>query len=486
MPHCGAGAIAMADFPLVSRSSTVSVVTPIIPLNFVQPDLSRAQFVSIVRAYWQVSVLIGSLILALTIATVALWPRTYSAAVTLMVNYEVNDPLNGKELPLGQVGAYIATQVELMQTPEVLLAVVDRLDLTARPYYARGYRGTNGTLREWAAEQLRKTLAIYQGYQGSQLIHIGYSATNPREAVEVANAVADVYKEQDLARSTGPPGERAQHYASQLTDLKLKVDQAQQNVSSFHRRNGLIADGEKANIDTVLLSTLEDRLAEAQNGRRLAEARAAGDQTVTDQVLASSEVQNLKLQLANQELRLSQLNAIYQPGYPDIIDLELQRTATRRSLAAALKSYSSNAAGSLSLARHIEQNLFNAVAQQRAKALENAQLHDEAAKYLLELTSAQTVYKRALEGYDQIMFASAGHYNNVVVISRAMAPVSASKPRVIVGLAFGGALALFLGLGIPLIYEFFHRRIRCRDDLERHYGVPVLVEFGPLPAGGPS
>ena len=92
-----------------------------------------------------------------------LWPRTYTAMVTLMVNYEVNDPLNGKELPVGQVGSYIATQVELMQTPEVLLAVVDRLRLTENKDYARGYRGDSGTLREWVAKKLSKNLAIYQG-----------------------------------------------------------------------------------------------------------------------------------------------------------------------------------------------------------------------------------------------------------------------------------------------------------------------------------
>jgi len=42
--------------------------------------------------------------------------------------------------------------------------------------------------------------------------------------------------------------------------------------------------------------------------------------------------------------------------------------------------------------------------------------------------------------------------------------------------------AFILGLGVPLGLELFHRRIRCRDDLERHHGIPVLVEFGRLTA----
>jgi capsular polysaccharide biosynthesis protein len=61
--------------------------------------------------------------------------------------------------------------------------------------------------------------------------------------------------------------------------------------------------------------------------------------------------------------------------------------------------------------------------------------------------------------------------------------VSAAKPKVISGIVLGAIAALVLGLGIPLGGELFNRRVRCRDDLERQNGVPVLVEFGRLPLG---
>lgn len=468
------------NLPLVSRETAVSVATPVIPLNFVYPGLSVAQILSIAKAYWKLSLLITLAILFLTALVMAIWPRTYTATVTLMVNYEVNDPLNGKELPVGQVSSYIATQVELMQTPEVLLAVVDGLKLTENSDYARGYNGRSGTLREWVAKKLSNNLSIYQGQLGSQLIYVTYSANNPTEAAQVANTVAEVYKEQDYMRSTGPPGERAKRYAVQLTELKDKVDQAQMQVTAFHQRNGLIDEGNKAGVDVVLLATLEGRLLEAQNARRVAEARASGDQSVNDQVLSSSLVQSLKTQLATQESHLAQLNTAYTPQYPDVLELQSQIEATRRSLASALQSYSANASAGLSVAQRLEQNLQRAVTEQRTQVLAKGQLHDEAAKYLLELESAQTVYKRALEGYDQIMFASGGHYTNVSFVSRATPPVKASKPKLLTGFIFGGIAVGILGLGFPLGYELFNRRVRCRDDLERHHGIPVLVEFGAL------
>jgi len=468
------------EYPLIQREAPVSVVTPVIPLNFVYPGLSLAQIFSIVWAHRRLTTLIVLVVLSVMALALAMWPRTYTATVTLMVNYEVNDPLNGKELPVGQVGSYIATQVELMQTPEVLLVVVDRLKLTQNRDYTAGYSGSSGTLREWVAKEVSRNLSIYQGQMGSQLIYLAYSARDPTEAAQVANAVAEVYKEQDFSRSAGPPGERIKRFAQQLAELKGKVEQAQKDVTAFHQRNALIDDGSKTNTDMSLLATLEEHLLEAQNARRAAEARASGDQSVNDQVLSSTLVQSLKTQLAVQEARLAQLNTFYTPQHPDVVDSRSQVQDARRSLAAAVHSYTANASATLTVAQRLEQSLQRAVAEQRVKVLAKGQLHDEGAKYLLELSSSQAVYKRALEGYDQIMFASGGHYTNVSFISRATPPVKPSKPRILTGAILGCMAAFAQGLGLPLGYELFNRRVRCRDDLERHHGIPVLVEFGRL------
>ncbi len=43
----------------------------------------------------------------------------------------------------------------------------------------------------------------------------------------------------------------------------------------------------------------------------------------------------------------------------------------------------------------------------------------------------------------------------------------------------GTMAAILIGLLAPLMYELWlNRRIRCRDDLERHFGMPVLAELG--------
>lgn len=471
----------MTNYPLVARETPVTRMTPVVPLDLAYPGLSLTQILAILWAYRRLTVLIVVLVLSLTALLLALWPRTYAGTATLMVNYEVNDPLAGKDLPVGQVGSYISTQVELMQGAGVLLAVVDRLDLTQNKDYASGYRGERGSLREWVATKLAKTLAVYQSQLGSQLIYVTYSSDEPEEAAQVANTVAEVYKEQDHARSTGPPAERAQRYAQQLSELKSKVDQAQKEVTAFHQRNSVLDEGNKSNVDVQLLTSLETRLLEAQNTRRLAEARAAVDPSVSDPVLLSNHAQVLKTQVATQELRLAQLKRSYTADYPDIHETQAQLDDTRRVLASLLRGYSANASAGLKAAQTLEARLQSEVAEQRTKVLSQVRLRDEAAKYVLELESAQTVYKRALDGYDQIMFASNGRHTNVSFVTRATPPLRASKPKLLSGLLLGAIAAAVLGLGLPLLLELFNRRVRCRDDIERHHGIQVLAELGRLP-----
>jgi len=471
----------MNTYPLVAREMPLATAMPAIPLAFIHPGLSLSQILAIVWAHRRLSILIVLLVCSITALALAFWPRTYTATTALMVNYEVNDPSNGKELPVMQVSNYIATQVELMQSPSVLLTVVDRLNLTRDEDYARGFRGDTGTLRDWVAAKVAKALTVAQSPLGSQLIYATYAADNAAAAAQVANMVADVYREQDAARSAGPPAERARRYAQQLAGLKDKVNEAQREVTAFHQRNSVIDEGNKTNNDVLFLGTLEQRLQEAQNARQIAEARAAVDPSVSDQALSSVQVQTLSAQLATQELRHAQLSRAYTQAYPDLRESQSQVQDTRRLLASAVQGYSANATAALNLARRLEQSLQRAVSDQRAKVLVQGRLRDESAKNLLELESAQSVYKRALDGYDQIMFATGHRATNISVVSAATAPVSAAKPKVLSVLLLGGIAAVFFGLGIPLASELFNRRVRCRDDVERQHGVPVLVEFGRLP-----
>ncbi|SHG98776.1 Uncharacterized protein involved in exopolysaccharide biosynthesis [Hydrocarboniphaga daqingensis] len=472
------------DLPVLAAHGAMAHATPLMPQDETLPGLSLSQLAAILWSYRAYSLLIAAGVMVLVAIACWIWPRSYQATATLMVNFEVNDPLGGHEFPIGLLSSYMATQVELAHGSEVLLPVVSRLGLADDRQYSAGYPGESAGLADWVVTRVQKNLIIEQGRYGSQLLYVNYRADDPKRAAQVANAVAEVYSEQQYARLTGPASERAQRYTEQLSDLKDKVIVAQQQVTDYRQRSGLIDSNAKNDLDLQLMSTLEQRLLDAQNQKRVAQARSASDSAVGSQVLGSTMVQSLKTQLALQSAQMAQLRATLGPRHPQVLELQSQMAQSRRSLGAELDAYSGNARAELISATELEAKLQAAVDQQRASVVSVRQLQDDGAKYQLELESAQSVYKRALDGYDQVMFASAGGYRNVDFVSRAVAPAKPSKPKIRVMLMLGALLAVGLGVALPLIYELLHRRIRCRDDMERDLGIPVLVELGPLSTHG--
>lgn len=450
----------------------------------IDPVMSPRQFWSMLWAHRLQTLLIATSVILLTGAAAMLLPRTYEATATLMVNFDVYDPLGDREFPMGLLGSYMATQVDLASGPGVIKPVIKRLALTEDETYTAGYQGPPEGLTEWVAERVSKRLTVEQGGYGSQLIYVSYLAPTADEAAEVANTVAAVYAEQQYQRQTGPASERASRYAEQLSELKAKVNEAQTAVTSYRQDSGLIDSDMAGDINLQLLTTLEHRLQEIQQVRRVAASKVEAEQAVGQDVLGSTMIQSLKTQLREHQSRMAELRATHGARHPDVQALQAQINVTRRALDAEQGAYSRNAQAELVAARKLEQQLLTAVEEQRAVVANVRDLQDEGAGLELALSSAESVYKRALEGYDRVMFAATGGYSNVEIASNASPPPSPSQPRVGLMLLMGTVGGLVLGVLLPLLYELLNRRIRCRDDVERDHGLQVLGELGPIRRGG--
>ena len=448
------------------------------------PGMSLQQVVSIVTAYRKHALIIAAVIIVCTGVFAKLLPKTYTATATLMVSVDQRDPMAAAQTQQEPIGNYMATEIQLMQSPSVLLAVIDQLKLAEDKRYIAGFNGY-GNVREWVKENLIKDLAIEPGQAGSQLIYVNASARDPSLAAEIANTLADTYLAQERDRVAGPANERAKRYADELVELNNKVRIAQDQVTAFRQRNNLpnIA-AQNSNIDTELLASLETRLQEAQNARRAAEVKAASDQSLNSSATTMASTQPLKTQIDTEQAQLAEMRATLGARHPKVLELENQIAANQRNLARALQTLTSGASADLTAARQLEAKLQAAVTEQKTKVLGVSRLQDEGTKYLLELESAQSVYKRALDGYDQIMFASDSRFSKVNMVSRAVPPQTSSKPKKVKLLMMGALAGIFLGLALPVAYELvINRRVRCRDDFERGFSIPVLMEFDGIPAG---
>ena len=465
-----------------SRGRAIVVATPIPPepldaQSYEAPGISFVQVTSILRARLKHAALIFASIVVMAAGVIKFMPKSYTSTATMIVSYRVTQ--GGTEIPSWLIGTYMATQIELMHSPEVLLPVVDELSLDHDPEFTGGFRGGDSSaLRNYASQALDKHVTVEQG-KGSDLLYVTATSRNPARAAEIANSVADTYLKRERQRLKDPADDRARNYSDQLAELQAKVTAAQQKVTNLRQQTGTSpvstenSSSSSSDADGQILAALEQQLLEAQNVRRAAEsATNMGPVSANGAGSGSVEIKELTSEITAKELQLSQLSATYGARHPKVLEVQSDLNQARQKLAAANHNY-------LSDARQIEAKIQLAVDVERQKVLAVRKVQDQGAKLELELESAQSVYKRALDGYDQIMFATAGSPTNVSFVSRGTVPGDATKPNKPKLFLMGVLFALFAGLASPVMYELlFDRRLHCRDDFERYFGVPVLAEFG--------
>jgi len=448
-----------------------------IPEQASQQGMSVAQFSAILMAYRKQIILVTLLLATLGGVVIKYLPKTYTATATLIVNSDVKDPLAGRDFPVEMINSYVATQIELMSSSIVLLPVVNQLGLMEDKEFTAGFSGSTDALREVVQKNLAGAIAVQRGI-GGQLLYVSASAKSAVKAAAIANAVADVYIEQDRRRLNDPAGERAQRYTEELAELREKVNIAQDKVTAFRKENG-IGDMGANGTEVQALDNLQARLLETQNLRRSLEAKRTG--RAPDEAAPGSPI--LDAQLA----QLAQMSSTYGPQHPKVRELNAQIALTRQSLANSNRAASAGTEGELAQTRELERKYAQAVAEQEAKVAKFRQGQDEGSKLLLELDSAKAVYKHALDGFDQIMFQAVANHTNVSVVSRAVSPLRASKPNKPKLMMMALAAGLGIGVGLPLMYGlFFARRLRCRDDVERDFGIAVLAQLEAVPALAPT
>ena len=465
-------------------SEPTSVLPPMaggddIPMYDAHSSMSFMQVAAIARSYWRVILLIWVLTTAALATVLLLMPKTYSATVTLVVDNSSDSTLTGQNQSADRLGTYLAEQTELITSPVLLLPVVTRLGLTQDRTLAAGFIGDPRGLPDYVAKRLSTSLQVLVS-PNAQLMYVTATAGSSTEAAEIANAVVDQY----FAEGRG----RAERYAEQLTELRAKVATAQANLAAFRAQKGVLDVSDptaKGDTETQALDTLEGKLLDAQNQVRSLEAQETGDPTSAEEALASPQVQQLQGQLHTLQTEQAQLRTIYGPEHPKILALESQIATTRQALNNEATKIRSDLATELQRARALEAQYTAALAAQRQRVVELRDVQGQGGRLVLELESAQSVYKDALAGYEQAMFTSVDKFTNLRVISRAAPPVSSSKTKKREWLALGSLAGLALGFALPFAYELLiNRRLRCRDDLERALGVRVLAQIGPIPPPG--
>jgi protein tyrosine kinase modulator len=442
--------------------------------------MNFTQFLLILKARWRIAVLALVVTVATTLVVSLALPRQYTATASLVVDAKAKDPVTGAIYPSQMLPGYLATQVDIIQSRNVALKVVNGLKLADNPQVKSDFVADTegkGDIHYWLADLLLKKLDV-QPSRESSVIQLSYTGADPRFAALVANAFAQGYIRTNLELKVDPARQTSAWYQAKIEELGKKLEQSQARLSAYQREHGLVASDERLDVENNKLVDLSNQLVQAQTQTydSLSRQKQSGD-SLSD-VMNNPVVQGLRADLARAEAQLAELSEKVGKNHPQYQSTKAQVDELRARLKGEIATATRGVSTSAKVAVQREGDIRASLAAQKAKVLQLSKQRDEMAVLLRDLQNAQQVYDAAKQRYYQSTLEAESNQTDVAVLNPAVPPIDPSSPKVLLNTVLAAFLGGLLGIGLAFLAEMLDRRVRTPEDVSVLLGIPVLGELG--------
>ena len=448
--------------------------------------MTLSQFLLILRARRKIILVTMLLIASAAMIASLIIPKAYKSAATVVLNPGV-DTVTGNALPGQLMPSYLATQVGVIGSKNVALKVVRDAELEQVAENREKFEDATdgrGNLADWLAERLLKKLDVAPTRE-SNVIDVAFTDEDPQRAAAIANAFAAAYQQTNMELRFEPVRRASAYFNDQIKMQRERLEAAQDRLSTYQREKGIANLDNSFDVETVRLNELSTQLVTVQNqlmeaNSRRGQANGAGSANSPD-VLANPMIQHLKLALAQAETKLSQVAERYTSSHPRYEEASAEVNKLRAELRNNTQATAKGLARSAVIAEQREAKLSAALDAQKMKVLDLNRARDELNLLSKEVESAQRAYDNILQRLSQSSIEGQSSQSEVTILSKAVAPFKAVRPKPLLYLAlalFGGAL---LGLGLAMLAEMHDRRVRTIVDLTDVLQAPVLgtIDWGP-------
>ena len=292
------------------------------------------QFLSILRARRTTALVIFLSTLALALAWVMLRPKDYTARAPVLVDVRSQDPLQQPSWQGAVPASYMATQIDIARSDRVAERVVEALALDKDPKAAEDWKeatGGRGSLKAWIAGNLQAGLDVRPARE-SNIINISFTSRDAGEAAKIANAFSQAYLDIALDIKTDPAKRYSSWFDEQLTAARTRLEQAQEKLTAYQQKNGVVSADERTDFETARLNELSSQLTLVQGQTTdVANKRGASSNSVAE-VMASPLINTLKANIAAQEARVQEASANLGARHPQMIRMQDELNAMRSRL----------------------------------------------------------------------------------------------------------------------------------------------------------
>jgi polysaccharide biosynthesis transport protein len=438
-----------------------------------------AQYEMNLRDYWLIIrrrkfIIIVSTLLVMGLSYGFAMRKTPFYEATASVKFEQSASLSGL---LVEVLSYssadsIETQASLIKSYPILEEVARRLGRLPEPTAGEPLRESKAytSVLDAIADKIR-TMRV----PNTSIIEISATSANPREARDLANTVAQAYRDYNRSVRNARITEARKFIEAQLREVEGRVKRAEEEVWAFREANRIIAPGAETSVLLSVFTQLRGDIEKTRQHRSeldLAQGRLsrADSASLGERVFVESANPALqKLQATQVDLMLERNNLALEvtDRHPRLQALEDRmrevRVEMRREIGAQI-----------ALLRSREEILNRQMGEllQRNRELPAVEL------------SLQRLQRDAKVNDDLLTLLKTKHQEALIKESEGVEEVTIIRPATepsapVGGEAFntvlvGAILGLMLGLVLAFVQETLDTSIGTIEDVESYLQVPVL------------
>ncbi|WP_343347838.1 polysaccharide biosynthesis tyrosine autokinase [Sphingomicrobium sp. XHP0239] len=490
----------MNNLPTPFRSSPDLPAGPGMAVSFdgmAGPDERlTSPFDSLLRMLWQrkwLIVGITALFVALGVLLSLTTTPQFRAVARLQIDRATPDVVRVDALE-GQ-GAndweFYETQYELLRSRRLSAKVVDALALDDEVGFVLGAEATQEDLEAIDPER-RREIAIgrvnrgttVDPVEGSEIVDVAFSSTDPEYSAAVANALAEEFIEMDIEQKFEASARLRTFLEQKLEETREVLEESEREAADYAQGRGIVqteASGlDGGSINQATLTRLNGELAAATAARVQAEAalRANRQGATAAASLGNTGLTQMRQERASLGVELAKLQSDFGPEYPAVVALKSQIAEMddeiSREQGRTGSSVTTQLRGDFNRAVRAESALRARVAQAKGTVLNEQQQQIGLNIIQRDIDTNRQLYDGLLEQYKAVGVSAASESNRISIVDTAQVPGGPYTPNIPMNLAIAFVLGLASSMALVLVLEQLRNSRLTPDTLPSKLRVPLL------------
>ena len=447
--------------------------------------------------YWRVIRDRKEVILAVALLTIVtgtaytlMMPKKYKATTQIEVREDALDvdPLFNRETArLGYNPFFLMTQEKIMRSRPVLLEVIHKLNLQ-RVWGAELNEDKSAITTDLALQILQRTLRVEQD-RDTTLMNISVTSEKPRLAADIANEIANVYRELRLKEKRREIQRAIDAMSNQVRMQQERVEEAEEALERIRQERGIALIGRSGmgiRVEAARLNMLESERSASRvemlvRKARLDQLEGLEGSTLMDAaayIVSDPVLMGIRQQLIDSQVSLQLMlnTGVMGENHPDVLRLKGAIEELSRQLDSALEGLKAGLRADYAVALQ----KYNAL-EEELQVIIASDIESEGEDYLpFDRAERNVAVQRDILTALRARITQTGievevPRTTVRIVEEADPPPRPSSPIVPLNIFLSIVLGLMAGVGLAFFVEYLDVSIKTVDEVEKYLGLPVLA-----------